>query len=411
MSVRASSVISIACLGAAAVLAGCAGPKLTTAAPGASVVPVTRAIQHPDPSAQPASTGSSGQSSLPSHLRPAQWADLPGWDDDDLSEAWPAWQQSCMELRKDAAWGRVCERSLSVDGRDRDAVREFFQSNFLPHEVINQDKTPWGLVTGYFEPVIRGDRTRTERARYPIYGLPADLVSVELSDIYPELKFKRLRGRLVGNKLIPYYTREEIVNGTGGFRGEPIAWAEDPVDLFYLQVQGSGRILLPDGSMMRIGYAGQNGHPFRSVARILIERGELSESGASIQALKKWGERNPDKLPGVLYMNPSYVFFRQLPDDAAGPLGTLGVPLTEGRSAAVDPGFVPLGAPVFLSTTRPLSDQPLNRLMMAQDTGGAIKGAVRVDFFWGLGDEAGAQAGKMKQAGRKWVLLPREYSN
>lgn len=343
------------------------------------------------------------------HLRPAEWAQLPGWDEDNLVEAWPAWLQSCKAMEKEPAWQQVCKRSLSVDGQDVNAVRDFFQRHFQPHEVINPDNTPWGMVTGYYEPVIRGDRVRTERARYPVFGLPDDLVAVELGTVYPELKFERLRGRLVGNRLVPYFTREEIVTGGSGFRGIPLAWVEDPVDLFYLHVQGSGRIELPGGKQIRIGYAGQNGHPFRSVARILIERGELNASDASMQSVKRWGQRNPDRLDELLNRNPSYVFFRELPDDFPGPLGTLGVPLTEQRSAAVDPGFIPRGAPLFLSTTWPLSDKPLNRLMLAQDTGGAIRGAVRVDFFWGLGDEAGAQAGKMKQRGRKWVLLPRDY--
>jgi len=218
-----------------------------------------------------------------------------------------------------------------------------------------------------------------------------------------------LRGRLVGNRLLPYFTREEIVSGSGGFSAQAIAWAEDPVELFYLQIEGSGRVALPDGKQIRVGYAGQNGHPFRSVAKILIESGELQASEASLEGIKRWGHQNPDRLAELLKRNPSYIFFRELPEELPGPLGALGVPLTEERSAAVDPGFIPLGAPVFLATTRPLSHEPLNRLLLAQDVGGAIKGAVRVDFFWGHGDEAGAQASKMKQRGRKWLLLPRDY--
>lgn len=395
MKSRVPGAAPLACLAMLLTLTGCTG------------VPVAATKHGPFPS--PASAAPSRPADRPSaasHLRPAQWTDLPGWQEDDLVEAWPAWLQSCTALKKDPAWRQVCERSLAVDGRDRAAVRDYFQRYFQPHEVGNGDATPWGLVTGYYEPIIRGDRTRTERARFPIYGLPDDLISVELSDTNPELKFLRLRGRLVGNRLVPYYTREEITAGTGGFCGVPIAWAEDPVDLFYLHIQGSGRVELPDGSQIRIGYAGQNGHPFRSVARILIERGDLDPGNASMQAVRQWVQRNPDRMDELLNLNPSYVFFREMPDAVGGPLGTLGVPLTDRRSAAVDPGFIPLGAPLFLSTTRPLSDQPLNRLMLAQDTGGAIRGAVRVDFFWGLGDEAGAQAGKMKQPGRKWLLLP-----
>ncbi len=217
----------------------------------------------------------------------------------------------------------------------------------------------------------------------------------------------RLRGKLQGNKVVPYFTRTEIENGT--FRGKPIAWAEDAVELFFLQIQGSGRIELPDGSHLRVGYADQNGHPYKSIGKILVDRGELKLEQASMQGIKAWGAANPDKLPELLNSNPSYVFFRELPNGLSGPLGALGVPLTAGRSIAVDPKYIPLGAPVFLSTTYPNSGQPLNRLMLAQDTGGAIRGAVRADFFWGFGNEAGELAGRMKQKGRLWVLLPKDY--
>jgi membrane-bound lytic murein transglycosylase A len=264
-------------------------------------------------------------------------------------------------------------------------------------------------VTGYYEPIIRGDRVRTERARYPVYGVPPDLVTVDLASLYPELKHMRLRGRVVGKRLVPYFSRGEIAEASSGFPGRPIAWAEDPVELFYMQIQGSGRVEFPSGEQMRIGYADQNGHPFRSVARVLIERGELAASEASMDGIRRWGRTNPDKLAELLNENPSYIFFRQLPDALPGPLGALGVPLTKKRSIAVDSRFIPLGAPVFLSTSWPRSRQPLNRLVLAQDTGGEIRGAVRVDFFWGVGDEAGFQASRMKQQGRKWVLLPVDF--
>jgi membrane-bound lytic murein transglycosylase A len=309
-------------------------------------------------------------------------------------------------LGKRSGWKTVCDRSWQVDGTDSRAVREFFRFYFQPYQVVNPDETVEGLVTGYYEPVIRGDRERTERARYPVYGVPPDLVRVDLSSLYPELKHMRLRGRVVDNRLVPYFNRAEIGNETSGFSSRPIAWVEDPVDLLHLQTQGSGRVELPTGERIRIGYADQNGHPFRSVARILVERGELSAGEASVFGVRQWGRDNPEKLNAVLNENPSYVFFRQRPDSPSGPVGALGVPLTERRSIAVDPRFIPLGAPVFLSTTWPLSDRPLNQLMLSQDTGGAIRGAVRVDFFWGLGDEAASQALRMKQGGRKWVLLP-----
>jgi len=293
------------------------------------------------------------------------------------------------------------------------AARAFFEQRFQPYQATQEDGGTDGLITGYYEPLLKGDRVRTARARYPLYAAPDDLITVDLAGVYPELKSLRLRGRLVGNKLVPYPTRKEIemaANGKGnGFKGKPIAWAEDPVDLFFLQIQGSGRIELPDGSHMRVGYADQNGHPYQSIGKLLVERGELKLEQASMQGIKDWGAKNPDRLPELLASNPSFVFFREMPDGLPGPLGSLGVPLTGGRSIAVDPKFIPLGAPVFLATTQPNSAQPLNRLVMAQDSGGAIRGGVRADFFWGFGNEAGELAGRMKQRGRMWVLLPKDY--
>ena len=184
---------------------------------------------------------------------------------------------------------------------------------------------------------------------------------------------------------------------------------DDPVELFFLQIQGSGRVRLPDGKLVRIGYADQNGYPYQSIGRVLIDRGDLTLAQASMQGIQAWARAHPDKLNDLLNENPSYVFFREMPDDGkadAGPFGALSVPLTAGRSLAVDPRNVPLGAPVYLSATQPGSEAPLRRLMLAQDTGGAIRGVVRADFFWGFGADAGALAGRMKQQGRMWVLLP-----
>lgn len=342
-------------------------------------------------------------------LVPADWSAVTSWQSDSAEEAWGAFLQSCTVLGKRPAWQAVCADAAAMPMPDAPAARAFFEQRFQPHEARQEDGSAEGLVTGYYEPLLKGDRVRTKRARYPLFAAPDDLVAVELASVYPELKNLRLRGRVVGKKVVPYPSRGEIIAGgdNGGFRGTPIAWAEDPVDLFFLQIQGSGRIELPDGSHMRVGYADQNGHPYRSIGKLLVERGELKLEEASMQGIKNWGAKNPDKLPELLASNPSYVFFRELPDGTEGPLGALGVPLTGGRSIAVDPRFIPLGAPVFLTTTEPNSSVPLNRLVMAQDTGGAIRGGVRADFFWGFGTAAGEQAGRMKQRGRMWVLLPR----
>lgn len=345
-------------------------------------------------------------------LKPVGWAAVSFWQDDAASEAWPAFLQSCTTLGKRTAWQAVCAEAASLPAPSDASVRAFFEKHFQPYQATQEDGSAEGLVTGYYEPLLKGDRVRTARARFPIYAAPDDLITVDLASVYPELKSLRLRGRLVGNKVVPYLTRKEIELPTStdnGFKGTPIAWAEDPVDLFFLQIQGSGRIELPDGSHLRVGYADQNGYPYQSIGKLLVERGELKLEQASMQGIKDWGARNPDKLPELLASNPSFVFFRELPDDLPGPLGALGVPLTGGRSIAVDPRFLPLGAPVFLATTQPNSPLPLNRLVMAQDTGGAIRGGVRADFFWGFGNEAGELAGRMKQRGRMWVLLPKDY--
>ena len=340
-------------------------------------------------------------------LKPADWTSVAFWQDDAASEAWPAFLQSCTTLVKRSAWQAVCADAAAMNTPDDATVRAFFEQRFQPWQATQEDGSTDGLVTGYYEPLLKGDRVRTERARHPLYAVPDDLVTVDLASVYPELKNLRLRGRLAGNRLVPYATRKEIEAGGNGLRA--IAWAEDPVDLFFLQIQGSGRIELPDGSHLRVGYADQNGHPYQSIGRLLVERGELKLEQASMQGIKDWGARNPAKRPELLAANPSYVFFRELPNGLTGPLGALGVPLTGGRSIAIDPRFIPLGAPVFLATTQPNSPEPLNRLVMAQDTGGAIRGGVRADFFWGFGDAAGELAGRMKQRGRMWVLLPKDY--
>jgi membrane-bound lytic murein transglycosylase A len=342
-------------------------------------------------------------------LKPVDWSAVTSWRDDAASEAWPAFLQGCTTLGKRSAWQAVCAEAGAMTAPDDAAVRAFFERRFQPWQATQEDGSAEGLVTGYYEPLLKGDRERSARARFPLYAAPDDLVSVDLADLYPELKSLRLRGRLVGNKLVPYPARKDIEAGSNGFRGKPVAWAEDPVELFFLQIQGSGRIELPGGGHLRVGYADQNGHPYQSVGKLLVERGELTLDQASMQGIKDWGAKNPDKLPELLAANPSYVFFRELPNGGAGPLGALGVPLTGGRSIAVDPRFVPLGAPVFLATTQPNSPLPLNKLVMAQDTGGAIRGGVRADFFWGFGDAAGELAGRMKQRGRMWVLLPKDY--
>lgn len=263
-----------------------------------------------------------------------------------------------------------------------------------------------GFITGYYEPVIRGSRKPSARNRYPLYGVPDDMLTLELGDLAPELKSAAPRVRVEGKKVVPYHARAVIDGDSTPLRGKEIAWAENAIDLFFLQVQGSGRIQLEEGGVMRVGFAGHNGLPYRSIGRVLIERGDLTADQASMQGIKAWAQANPGRLSELLNQNPRYVFFRELAGADSAPPGALGVPLTPLRSVAVDPRYVPLGAPVHIATTWPNTAKPLQRLMLAQDIGGAILGTVRADFYWGAGEMAAREAGRMQQSLRMWVLLP-----
>ncbi len=348
-------------------------------------------------------------------LKPASWSDLPGWSDDKtLTEAFPAQLQSCNALAKKTGWQDACAaaRAMSpAQQKDPVAIRHFYQQYFQPYQVVQSDGAPSGLVTGYYEPLLQGATQPNSKARYPIYGVPPNLLTIELGDLFPELKGKRVRGRLTeNNKVVPYWTREQIETNPDRMNARTLAWVDDAIELFFLQIQGSGRVQLPDGSRLRVGYADQNGQPYQSIGSVLIKQGALTKDTASMQGIQQWARNNPSKVQALLNANPSYVFFRVLPTDPnnpdAGPPGALGVPLTPGRSIAIDPRATPLGAPVWLDTTYPNTNKPLQRLVLAQDTGGAIKGAVRADFFWGFGAEAGKEAGRMKQTGQMWTLLP-----
>lgn len=346
-------------------------------------------------------------------LQLANWdaVQTAGWNNDNHTAALGGLLQSCTALKEQPAWKAACEAAAQLSSSNEPAaVSRFFETFFIPHQVINADNSTSGTITGYYEPLLNGSRVATERYRYPLYAAPDDMITVDLTEVHPDLKHKRLRGRLAGNKLVPYYTRGEIEAGTAPLKGRELVYVDDPVEAFFLHIQGSGQVKFEDGTSMRVGYADQNGHPFRGMARALMFGGEIGIESASMQGIKSWAQKNPGKVQAYMNCNPSYVFFKELPGDLSGPIGTLGVPLTAERSIAVDQRVVPLGVPVFLSTTFPNSKKPLQRLMLAQDTGGAINGGVRADFFWGFGDKAGEQAGKMKQSGMMWVLLPKGWT-
>jgi len=350
----------------------------------------------------------SGEPRVPA-LAPASFEDLPGWRDDDLAQAWAAFRTSCRALRFREHWRDACRPTESPEAPDAPAIRAYFEASFVPYRVATADGNMQGMITGYYEPLLRGSRDRRAPYVHPLYAPPDDLLVIDLALVAPETKSLRLRGRLDGRRVVPYFSRAEIENGLAAVAGKEIVYIDDAIAAFFLQIQGSGRVRLDSGEVLRIGYADQNGHPYQSIGRYLVEQGALKLEEASMQGIQAWARANPARVVELLNQNPSYVFFRELPLAAdSGPIGALGVPLTAERSIAVDPRFIPLGAPVYLATTRPDSDAPLERLMLAQDTGGAIRGAARGDFFWGTGEDAGRLAGRMRQQGRMWVLLPKE---
>jgi membrane-bound lytic murein transglycosylase A len=341
-------------------------------------------------------------------LKAASWTDLPGLESEDWLASWSAWLQSCQGLKNKPDWQLVCATAQNVN-KDAQAIQAYWQQYFNVYQTQQVDGAQQGLITGYYQPVLKGARHASARYPVPLYKAPSDLITVNLSALFPELKYKRVRGRLQGQSLIPYYTRSEIEQSQSPLAGNELLWVNDPVEAFFLQVQGSGIVELENGERLPVGYEDQNGHPYQSIGKLLVDRGEMVASEASMQGIKTWAAQHPEQLRGLLDANPSYVFFKLLPAGLSGPLGALGVPLTAARSLAVDPFYIPLGAPVYLASTYPNSQALLQQLMMAQDTGGAIKGGVRADVYWGDGESAGKLAGAMRQQGQLWVWLPKTF--
>jgi membrane-bound lytic murein transglycosylase A len=358
-------------------------------------------------------------------LRPIAYEQLRGWQADDPRAALDAFRRSCAKLDRYGAatpmgarpgfgavgdWRPVCADAATVAQGSAAAVRDFFEDHFSPYLVVDGDD-PEGLFTGYYEPLLFGSRRFGGPYTVPIYRPPADLVRVDLGRFNPELAGYAIYGRVEGGQFVPYHSRADIETGALARRGLELLWVDDPVDKFFLQIQGSGQVQLDDGALIRVGYASQNGHPYRAIGRDLIEIGVLTRDEVSLPAIKAWLEAHPGDAPQIMARNRSYIFFEERPelgpDD--GPLGAQGVSLTAGRSLAVDRRYIPLGVPVWLETTAPWPDgeRPLRRLMVAQDTGGAIKGVVRGDVFWGAGARAESIAGLMKSRGRYAVLLPK----
>jgi membrane-bound lytic murein transglycosylase A len=351
-------------------------------------------------------------------IKPARFEDLEGWRADTQAEALDAFAKSCAKLTvqpKDRAvgiagtvadWIAPCTALSQVPRGDDATARAFFETWFLPYLAADNDK-PEGLFTGYYEAELRGSSRPGGRYAVPLYRKPDDLVMVDLGEFRDAMKGERIAGRVIDGRLRPYEDRARIEGGALKGRDLEMVWVDDAVDAFFLHIQGSGRVAMEDGSVMRVGYAGQNGHPYVAVGRELIARGALTKENVSMQSIREWLRANPGEAAGLMNKNPSFVFFRPL--DGEGPLGAQGVALTPGRSLAVDRSFVPYGLPVWLDAQDPLDGAArLRRLMVAQDTGGAIRGPVRGDVFWGHGDEAELRAGKMKSPGRYHLLIPRD---
>lgn len=357
----------------------------------------------------------------PLTLRPVPFNELPGWDHDDLGGIVKALGYSCTKIMAqnpekpfgDPAWNisagdwaGACHR---IEG-DRlkpgafDNPRAFLEFYFTPHEAVAGDYKE-GLFTGYYEAALKGSRTPEAAYQTPLLQRPDDLVMVELGDFRETLKGQRIAGRVVDGSLKPYETRAEIETGNL-LAAKPLVWVDDPVDAFFLHIQGSGRVLLDDGSEMRVGYAAQNGHIYYAVGRELVKRELMAKEDVSMQSIRGWLEAHPAEARELMNLNPSYVFFEEVKGE--GPLGAQNVPLTAGRSLAVDRTKIPYGTPLWLDIEQPVPEiDRLRRLVIAQDTGGAIKGPIRGDYFWGYGDEAEHNAGLMKASGRYWLLLPR----
>lgn len=355
----------------------------------------------------------------PLKLEKASFEDLPGWEKDDLTFAINAFEKSCArikkasgdknfgplsEARKMADWQGICLDMEALSRTDTAAIRGFFARHFMPYKVLSGNDEV-GLFTGYYEASLRGSRTRSARYNIPLYTRPDDLVMVDLGEFREELKGQRIAGRVTDGNLKPYEDRAAIVAGNWPHNDKALVWVDDAVDAFYVQIQGSGIVQLDDGSTLRIGYAGQNGHVYYAIGRELIKRGHLTKDNVSMQAIREWLAAHPGEADEIMNTNRSYVFFKELTGE--GPLGGENVALTPGRSLAIDRSLLPYGLPIWVDIDEPVPGHGrLQRLMIAQDTGGAIRGPVRGDVFWGYGPEAEALAGPMKAEGRYWVLVP-----
>lgn len=422
---------------AALILTACSSTYSTPSQPSSPNVGMG-SLSLPTGSSNSVSLGYTHHTGDGASYRSVAFGELPQWQSQPFAGSLAAFKNSCLKLSVQSGWQNVCAQAARVPN-NHSAAKSFFEQYFTAWQV-SQNGQLGGTITGYYEPVLEGDLRRTERARFPIYGVPRDFISVplpahlrnskstvrvaqtganagsisqrgsytaNLAQFPITARTTALKGRFVGNQFVPYFTRNQINGGALDDRAPILGYANDPVELFFLHIQGSGRLRTPDGRYVRLGFADKNEFPYVSIGRYMANRGYLPLSQTSMQGIKAYLAANPQRLAEVLGQNPSYVFFRPLSGSSEqGPIGALGVPLIGEFSGAVDKQHITLGAPLFVATIHPDTRQGLNRLIVAQDTGSAIKGPVRVDYFWGFGNAAGQTAGKQKYTGYVWQLLP-----
>lgn len=362
--------------------------------------------------------------------------DLPDWNNQEFDRSLNAFKKGCERIKSKKIWQSICQQANNIH-HDPKLAKLFFEKYFTPWK-ITQNNNPNGLITAYYEPVIKGDIQKTAEAKFPIYGIPTDFIEVPLPahlrnqhttirikitspnqgiiatdgqytaylGQFPiNAKSRSIKGRIANGRFIPYYSRADINAGALNGKAPILGYANNAVELFFLHIQGSGLLQLPNGQLISLNFANKNDLPYISIGRYMSNKGYLPLNQTSMQGIKNWLQNHPHKLAEVLGQNPSYIFFR-IANRQEGPIGALGVALTPQYSAAIDRHYIELGAPIFISTRHIKLTHPINRLIMAQDTGSAINGAIRVDYFWGTGYEAGEMAGKMKNQGKVWLLLP-----
>lgn len=352
-------------------------------------------------------------------VKEVSYNELPGWGQDSLVEVYSALIKSCSKIsasslpmigdKKVGSWEPFYKALTDLKSPTSIEIQELFQNYLIPYQVHVGPQSE-GLFTGYYEPQLRGSRIKTEIYNVPIYARPTDLIMIEDLGIFRnECEGIRIAGYNEKGHLKPYPTRAEIENGALEGRGLEIVWVDDFVDAYFMAIQGSGCVLFEDNSKIHLGYAGTNGHAYTSIGKLLVMQEEFTPETISMQSIREWLAKNPAKAKALLQQNKSFVFFQNRPE--GGPVGAQGLPLTAKRSLAVDRTYIPLGVPLWLDIEHPnTSQEKLQRLVIAQDTGGAIKGPIRGDFYWGAGSEAGVLAGVMKSKGSYYIFLPRPLS-